>query len=88
MRDKYKHNQLISKPHKTVMISMVIALSMAGTMSAEAEVKEVGLVNACTQSGNAIVCAKAGPTAAIPEPTTLALISAGLIGLFGVRRQK
>ena len=80
-----KLNNLIAKPHKTAVIAMLAILSMAGTMTAEAN----GLDIACAASGNDIVCAKSpGTTQAIPEPTTLALISVGLIGAFGARRRK
>jgi len=75
-------NQLISKPLKAIIISMVTIISLAGTMEAGAAASESG----CTQSnGKANGCDQVQN---IPEPTTLALISVGLLGLIGVKRLK
>ena len=75
-------NQLISKPLKTIIITMVTVISLAGTMEAGAAASQSGCTNS---NGNANGCDQAQN---IPEPTTLALISVGLLGLFGVKRLK
>ena len=80
-------NQLIAKPHKTIIFAMVAVLSMAGTMEAVAAPSENGCIHS---NGRAAGCAEIEEQEVhnIPEPATFALISAGLLGLFGVKRLK
>ena len=84
---RIKLNQLIAKRHKTVIVAMVAVLSMTGTM-------EAGAVPDCSRSNNkAAGCPgnigrQSEGVQNIPEPTTFALVSAGLIGFFGVKRLK
>ncbi len=75
-------NQLISKPLKTIIITMVTVISLAGTMEAGAAASGSGCIHS---NGNANGCDQAH---SIPGPTTLALFSIGLLGVFGVKRLK
>ena len=80
-------NQLIAKPHKTIIFAMVAVLSMAGTMEAGAAANETGCINS---NGRPSRCAEieGQNVQNIPEPATLALVSTGLLALFGMKRLK
>ena len=72
------------KTYKSAVIAVVATLAITGTMTAKAD-NIFGQATACDASGNNNPCNTA--PAAVPEPTTLALISIGLLGAFGTRRR-
>ena len=73
------------KAYKSAVIAMVATLAMTGTITAKAD-NTFGQATACAASGNSNQCGN-NQAAAVPEPTTLALISVGLLGAFGTRRR-